>query len=251
MRTNKLLVSLTAFFLTLSIAAQNTFHFGPELGVSISRFPFEKSTTYPLNFATLKVTNRDNTIISPVIGFNGEFITKKIILFSFGLKYQMTGTRSSGNSESISATEEYSETWTEKQTFHKLTLPITTGLRFRTGKVYSAINVGFKPNLFISARYQYDWVKHSSIEPYDQSKVSDFNPLDPQEAVIPAKALLGQFIVGISNYASQNLKISLTACLGGRNYYNEGVPESYRLAYRKFEKLINNDFEFSITYYFE
>jgi len=237
-------------FLSSKGSGQYAFYFGPEIGFSISRLPHSESNTYPSGFSTLNIASTENPLLSPVVGLSGQIVTWKHAQITLGLIYQMTGTRNSGHSESTSPTETYNTRWTENQTFHRFSLPLTAGYVFWIKKAGYSIFAGFRPNMIISGKYYYDWKKESNLAPYNETLLIKYNPVDPDEAIIPAKMATGQLLFGLSGSFNEHVKITLSANLGARNYFNQNSPDPDPVPYRQYEFMENDDFGITLTYLF-
>jgi len=245
----KQLIGLFAFLLLIPEQgwAQVSFNYGPELGISISRFP--SSDSYTIESRDDKVSVKLLPLISPVIGFHGQILVKNRLQFTGSLQYQMTGERHhyhrDGNDLLYGGTYT-SDEW-ENQTFQKLCLPLTIGYLFRTTKLQPAIFAGIRPNFLFSARYykKNEYNDHED-DTKDVTRVNKFNPLDPSEAELPAKRFRNQVLVGASTLLSQNLKLTLTCNVGHSIIYEQYKSNGFENYSGK--SILNSDLNISFAY---
>jgi hypothetical protein len=213
--------------------AQTVFKYGPELGVTFSRFP-KKWTEGQEGITFDKVSL--NPMISPLIGINGQLTLVKYLQFTMGLQYQMAGDRFYSHREGSNLGIAYTtDTWI-KQTFHKICLPLTVGFTFRIGKVFPSIYGGYRPNLFIAGKKYSKSTRNDELPDEYES-----NLFTPGPEVTPFKRYAGQWVAGFSLGIGQNINIALNANFGTDMMYGVGC---FCSVYK------NSDYALSLTYLF-
>jgi hypothetical protein len=229
--------------------AQPVFNYGPELGISISGKPEKVIRNYMNGGQSVRKTR---PLAGLLLGFNGQLNLRKHLQLSFGIQYQLTGSREyyqsenpayDMNSNPMSVNDR--DYFTEQFTYHKLCLPLTAGYRFRTGRSSNVIYLGIRPNFIISGRYYnritYDRVDDSGDKTYEVS----YNPVDPEQAAVPLNLYNFQQVAGVSSTMGKHIKINLFIT-GGYQLRSSRDPLPPMCAvYHSFQ---NSELAFSLTY---
>jgi len=244
----RLLALLTFLIITPKLAwSQTTFNYGPELGISISKFPSRNE--YSIESRGDRITEKTLPLVSPLIGFQGQVIIKNHLQLTGSLQYQKIGERyyyhRDGNNLLYGGTYT-SDEW-KNQTFQKLCLPLTLGYVFKIGKQQSSIFAGIRPNLLFSGDYYYKTkLDDHSDNSKDFSRVYEFNPLQSDETEIPAKRFRNQVLIGASTGINQSLKMILSFSVGQSINYSQYSP--YSSESNSGKSLLNSDIGISLAY---
>ena len=244
----KAIVILTNLVLISNpITAQYVFNYGPELGISITQFPKTESYKYGTNLYLFK--HKSTPIIGPILGIIGQLSIREHVEIAIGLQYQMSGRRHDFHREefdSISNSIQISE-HIEKQTFHKICLPLTVGYRFKLWKIQPSINLGYRLNFFVSGKHYYKSFTATTNTAFEY----DYNPFDSEQTIESAKRFNHQILIGVSTLISQHFNISLTYSLGQELQYSVYAtimngPISVRVEDSNYFK--NSDIGLSVSY---
>jgi hypothetical protein len=238
---------------TISIAlmqaclAQTLLNYGAELGLSFSHFPQKDS----YNIGTTDyVTTKTNPLISPIIGLNGQMKIKKHFQLTLGIQYQMIGTSYYYHRDGrvprdpgIPASFTYTSDELEKQTYHKLCLPLTIGFILKIGKIQPSVFIGVRPNLFLAGRYYSKFVFDATDNSQDQTIEIEYDPLDSKQTSMPLKQFDDQLLYGLSVCIGQHFKISLSKNSGKQLYYSESSISCFVTSF------YNRDYNITLIYF--
>lgn len=246
------LITTTIFISFFGLChGQLVLKFGPELGISASRFSTEETYFQGTNEVTDKIT----PLVSPIVGFQSQLILKDHFQISAGIQYQMTGIRENsyingrmpGNS-SLPTQYFYTYTQREAQTFHKLCLPLTFGYVFTKPRIRPSLFIGFRPNLFLLGKYSFRDEFDAPDDTLDESLERQYNPLSIEHAAIPLDRVANQFLLGSTMVLSEKVMVNLTYYWGNRMYYSKS--EGYYGGWsRHFTSFNNSDFGISAVYF--
>ncbi len=231
------------------LQAQASFSYGPELGLSVSQL-------WHWNTQKLKTGEKiesDSPLLGPSIGFYGQLAFKSGLFIQGTIGYQFTGTKSySKREESIPRITNhtilfyYSTEYRKKNSLHKIEMPLSIGYVFNNTHLKPAIYIGGSFNWLLKGTYS-SKSKYWRSEPLrNESYEESINLLD-KKLYHPLKPLSFQLLLGVSIYASSNLKLSFNANYGKPFEYVPNEIDPLSCIYT-FGTISNSEVGLSVTY---
>ena len=217
--------------LSLRGFTQIVINYGPELGFSTSIKERSDDGWWG--------SSKSTALFSPVIGLAGQINITNHLQLTSGFQYEMIGSR---KHTLISPSNEYRE----KITFHKLCIPLTMGFRFNKKKLHPSIFIGIKPNFFLYGKYYTE----SNYSPYPINIV-EYNPLNPNQAEMPAKRFKNQYIFGLAGNIRQNLNITASVNIGKDIEFAQHKPQNPNDSFIGRISLQNIDCGISLIYLYK
>jgi len=222
--------------------AQITYNFGPELGIAVSRFPTSSSST----IGNDKITEKYTPLLGPLAGIHAQMVVKKLFLFTTGLEYNMCGQKYTYHEDGIDASHSNTPFTTdivEKQSFQKICFLLSVGCTFRLFKLHFSLYGGWRPNYFITGKYDNTTTTKSSLSTLNTSSETTYNPLDKNVCYSPVNHFNQQYYCGIS-ISKRRFELAFNYCMGFKILYYQDP-----LAYNNIEYK-NNDFTAALRYRF-
>jgi hypothetical protein len=238
----KIFLLLFAIMLVQGIQAQPIFNFGPEIGITVSRFPEKDNYTT----STDDVQSKTMPLFGPLAGIQTQLIVRKLFLFTSGLEFEIAGTRHTFHNDGTDPNNfnlAFTADITENQTFHKIGLPLSAGITFPLFKVHISMYGGWRGNYFLKANYYKKTVVAYPTKPdFDYTTVTDVNPLKEEECPVNINPLNNQVYFGLS-VSKGRFEYVLNYCSGLEMSYSKD-PNTGSVEYK------NTGYSFSIKYRF-
>lgn len=197
------------------VSGQTKFSIGPEAGVSVSRWGWERSGSFPAG-------NSRNSMYfyaAPTAGLHAQFETGKHQLWILGLRYQKTG-------------EEY---WRHLDTatgdtlqshhfdFRSLALPMAVGYK-TNAKIPVSFSLGVQPVWVLKARYDRSYYTTSFFwEGYSDHE--SFNLIKDEISWYRQSRIYAQLHAVASVFPAKRLKISIGYNTARRLIHSKRVPD--------------------------
>jgi hypothetical protein len=225
--------------------SQTTFRYGPEFGLSISRFAENKS--YVISERNDRVTETKKPILGPLVGITTDLTVKKYFYFTAGLQYQLAGSQSHNHryaNEYNSGLSYTTEQWLEFR-YQKWCLPVGIGFTVKIGKFQPSVFMGYRFNYFVKGRYYRKFISDYASPEDDYEIVYDFDPFVHNPGGSGFPRMDRQRFCGISTFIGEHFKLSLTVNKGGSILNAEHPQSDIVYGYRNNDYLLSMAWQFS------
>ncbi len=246
MQRKFLLYAIIFTCVTVTVSAQTSFNWGPELGCSTSGFNKTSSDTRPFDVTTTSYIQGKSILI----GFNAQLDIKKHFNINVGLRYLSTSEklewiRTGTMFVSDDEMANYVTTNTTDQLYQKISLPLSFGFQFHIGNIATNLFVGYNQNYFFNGSYIETSITDSDVDAYDFQNIKSQNPLT---ASLPINHFNSQLNTGISFTYKNSIVLKADANFGGDLYFAN--PSYYYFCSIDGGGMRNNDYTVSVSYLF-
>ena len=246
MQRNFLLCAIIFTCVTITVSAQTSFNWGPELGFSTSGLNKTSVETSPFDVTTSSTIPEK----SMLFGINSQLDIKKHFNVNAGIRFQTIGeTHESIREGQMYITDyvkaDYISIYNTKHLYHKLSLPLSVGFQFNIGKINTNFYTGYIQNYILDGSY----IETNSIDCEDDSRdyfTTKFE--NPLTAAIPVNRFTGQLNTGMSFTYKNSIVLKAEANFGG--YLSFAVPSPYSFCVLYGGGMRNNDYTVSVSYLF-
>jgi Outer membrane protein beta-barrel domain len=242
------------FLLQTPLFAQTKFHSGLEVGVSFSQFAFnENSNNVLLAGKYYTSTERDVPVFSPLIGLSVQYELMGNWVLDGAFQYQMTGRKLVENAfvteNAAGGTPVATDDFTEKQTFHKLAIPLALGYNADIGKRKLGFLVGFRVNRLILGKYSLDNVHKSGL--VSSTVNAKTNPFDTQIFSTSPNRNVNQVFAAVCFRFTDRLETSVRMNISSNNIEYTAKDGTLCISGDCGKKMRGDDFQFVVRYYFK
>lgn len=240
-------------FLSLPLIGQIKIHSGIEMGASFSQFAFHDNTDNLL-LAGKYFTNKESDLptLGALIGATAQVELSGNWVCDVALQYQISGRKlienAFVNENATSGSSAATDDFTEKQTFHKLAVPVAIGYNVDLGKRKLGFFLGLRANLLLLGQYSMTHTKtESGTTKLNQSV--EANPFDANVFSPVPKRNVNQIFAAISFRMSEHLELSTRFNISPNNIEYTLKDAALCVNGDCVKKMRGDDFQFVIRYY--
>lgn len=209
-------------FLQGPAEGQTRLRFGPELGVSVSRLPWSREWEDQRGLSRTEETMR--LFAGPLVGGQAQLDLGKHWQVALALRYQKTGEAY----EELLITDVVELPTDHRHVFHRLSMPLTAGYRFRLAKLPFAVSAGWQPSWFISGKYTRYYIYRkpiTSFEPVFEWRT--LNLLRGEASWYPEARLRSQLHLELAFFPAERWKVAIGYNTAGQLVYSKFVPSPF------------------------
>lgn len=239
-------------FPSTSLIGQIKIHSGIEVGTSFSQFAYHDNADNLL-LAGKYYTNKESDLptVGALFGAVAQAELSGNWVCDVAFQYQMSGRKlienAFVNENTTSSSPAATDDFTEKQTFHKLAVPVAIGYNVDLGKRKLGFFLGLRANWLLSGQYS---MTHTNIEKgvTKLNQSLEANIFDVNAFSVVPKRNVNQIFAAISFRMSEHIELSTRFNISPNNI-------EYTLKDAAFcngdclKKMRGDDFQFVIRYY--
>lgn len=240
-------------FLSVPLLGQIKIHSGIETGISFSQFAFnDNAENVPLAGRYYTNKERDAPTLGALIGATSQIELAGNWVCDVALQYQISGRKLVENAfvnESVSANSPLAtDDFTEKQTFHKLAVPVAIGYNVDLGKRKLVFFLGLRANWLLSGQYSMTHTK-TELAATKLNQSVEANPFDANAFSPVPKRNVNQIFAAISFRMSERLELSTRFNISPNNIEYTLKDANLCVNGDCVKKMRGDDFQFIIRYY--
>lgn len=240
-------------FLTTPLIGQIKIHSGIEAGASFSQFVYHDNTDNLL-LAGKYYTNKESDLptFGALIGATAQIELSGNWVCDIALQYQMSGRKlienAFVNENSTSGSPAATDDFTEKQTFHKLAVPVAIGYNVDLGKRKLGFFLGLRVNWLLLGQYS---MSHTNTEKgvTKLNQSLEANIFDANAFSVVPKRNVNQIFAAISFRMSEHLELSSRFNISPNNIEYTLKDANLCVNGDCVKKMRGDDFQFIIRYY--
>lgn len=240
-------------FLSTPLIGQIKIHSGIETGVSLSQFFYHENTDNLL-LAGKYYTNKESDLptFGALIGATAQVELSGNWVCDVALQYQMSGRKlienAFVNENTTSSSPAATDDFTEKQTFHKLAVPVAIGYNVDFGKRKLGFFLGLRANWLLLGQYSMTHTK-TELGATKLNQSVEANPFDANAFSSLPKRNINQIFAAISFRMSDRLELSTRFNISPSNIEYTLKDAALCVNGDCEKKMRGDDFQFVVRYY--